>query len=106
MSVVKRGSTEQVTCGCGTVFTARVADRKRGWAKSCSKSCAATKSNRETGKYQKFLTVKSQPKPQQAGPVDLLVNIERILHRRDIVIEDGEDDDYFDPSWDAHKEQF
>lgn len=27
--------------GCGIVFTAKVADRKRGWATHCSKSCAA-----------------------------------------------------------------
>lgn len=26
---------------CGKPFTARVADRKRGWAKTCSKACAA-----------------------------------------------------------------
>jgi endogenous inhibitor of DNA gyrase (YacG/DUF329 family) len=28
---------------CGTDFEARVADRKRGWAKFCSKSCKASK---------------------------------------------------------------
>lgn len=50
-----RGATVEVKCACGTSFTARVADRKRGWAKSCSKSCAAIKSNRETGKYEKHL---------------------------------------------------
>ncbi len=42
-------------CHCGKVFEARTADVKRGWAKSCSKSCAARKSNRETGKYEKHL---------------------------------------------------
>lgn len=26
---------------CGNAFSAKVADRKRGWAKACSKSCAA-----------------------------------------------------------------
>jgi hypothetical protein len=39
------------TCHCGKKFTARKADVDRGWAKCCSKSCAATKSNRETGKF-------------------------------------------------------
>ena len=29
------------TCPCGKTFTARKADIKRGWAKCCSKSCAA-----------------------------------------------------------------
>ena len=38
-----RGKTVEVACKCGTMFTARMADRKRGWAKSCSKSCAAKK---------------------------------------------------------------
>ena len=42
-------------CRCGTKFMAREADVKRGWAKSCSKSCAAKKSNKETGKYMKLL---------------------------------------------------
>lgn len=33
----------EVNCiSCAKPFMARVADRKRGWAKSCSKSCAAT----------------------------------------------------------------
>ncbi len=43
--------TVQVKCACGTMFTARVADRKRGWAKSCSKSCAAIKREKKTGTY-------------------------------------------------------
>jgi len=40
---------------CGVKFTARVADVKRGWAKCCSKSCAALLSNRKTGKWRKHL---------------------------------------------------
>lgn len=34
-----RGSKVEVTCKCGNKFEARVADRKRGWGKYCSKSC-------------------------------------------------------------------
>lgn len=49
-----RGKTVEVKCVCGCVFTARVADRKRGWAKSCSKSCAATRTNKKTGNYQRY----------------------------------------------------
>lgn len=52
---MSRGQTVEVRCACGVTFTARVADRKRGWARSCSKSCAARRSNAQTGKYQKFL---------------------------------------------------
>jgi len=50
-----RGKTVQVKCACGCIFTARIADRKRGWAKSCSKSCAARK---QTGKLKKYLRKK------------------------------------------------
>lgn len=36
------GSTVEVSCKwCECQFTARIADRKRGWAKCCSKACAA-----------------------------------------------------------------
>jgi hypothetical protein len=36
---------------CHTEFTARVADRKRGWAKFCSKSCKAKKQEARTNQY-------------------------------------------------------
>lgn len=52
---MSRGRTVEVKCACGTMFTARVADRNRGWAKSCSKSCAARRSNTQTGKYREYL---------------------------------------------------
>lgn len=38
-----RGSKITLVCHCGTHYQARVADIKRGWAKSCSKRCAAIK---------------------------------------------------------------
>ncbi len=39
-----RGKTCECKCArCGEMFTARVADRKRGWARFCSKSCKAIK---------------------------------------------------------------
>lgn len=38
-----RGATDTFHCKqCGVPFVARVADRKRGWAKFCDKQCAAT----------------------------------------------------------------
>ena len=44
-----RGATVEVKCErCQTPFTARVADRKRGWAKFCSKSCKAIKQEQRT----------------------------------------------------------
>lgn len=36
---------------CGAPFEARVADRKRGWARYCSKSCKAIKQERRTGQH-------------------------------------------------------
>ena len=39
-----RGAKVEVNClACKEKFTARVADRKRGWARYCSKSCKAKK---------------------------------------------------------------
>lgn len=43
-----RGTKQDMKCHCGKEYSARIADLKRGWAKSCSKSCAATR--REYGK--------------------------------------------------------
>ena len=37
------------------MFTARVADRKRGWAKYCSKSCKAKEQESRTGQYEDYL---------------------------------------------------
>ena len=45
-------STAQYKCQCcGDLFTARTADRKRGWARFCSKSCKAVKQEKRTGQY-------------------------------------------------------
>jgi len=40
---------------CKTSFMARVTDRKRGWAKCCSKSCAASLNNIKTGNFKKYI---------------------------------------------------
>lgn len=36
---------------CKSPFIARTADRKRGWAKYCSKSCKARRQERRTGQH-------------------------------------------------------
>lgn len=36
---------------CKKEFQARAADRKRGWARFCSKSCKAKEQERRTGQY-------------------------------------------------------
>ena len=47
-----RGTTKTYACmHCGDLFTARVADRKRGWARYCSKSCKAKRQEARTGQY-------------------------------------------------------
>lgn len=43
---------------CGCEFMARLADRKRGWGKFCSKSCKAIKQERRTGGYARHLSGK------------------------------------------------
>lgn len=45
-----RGAIGQYQCnGCSRTFTARIADRKRGWARFCSKSCKAVVQTKKTG---------------------------------------------------------
>ena len=53
-----RGSKVTVSCAnksCRTEFEARIADRKRGWARYCSKSCKAIAQERRTGQYAEFV---------------------------------------------------
>ena len=40
---------------CKNEFSARVADRKRGWARFCSKSCKAVKQERKNGQHRAYL---------------------------------------------------
>ncbi len=48
-------STGQYKCqGCGGTFTARTADRARGWARFCSKSCKARKQEARTGQHRAY----------------------------------------------------
>lgn len=48
-------STAQYQCQtCGGAFTARTADRARGWARFCSKSCKARKQEARTGQYRAY----------------------------------------------------
>ena len=65
-----RGAMIECKCAvCHEKFMARVADRKRGWAKCCSKSCAAKLSNQKTGKYRKYLAC--QRKMEDYGYEDI-----------------------------------
>jgi len=45
-------STAEYKCkACRMPFTARTADRKRGWARFCSKSCKAVKQTQQGGRH-------------------------------------------------------
>jgi hypothetical protein len=45
-----RGETVEVKCKrCKSPFVARVADRKRGWGRFCSKNCKASEQTARTG---------------------------------------------------------
>lgn len=46
-------ATYKCAC-CGDPFTARKADRARGWARFCSKSCKAKKQEARTGQYRAY----------------------------------------------------
>lgn len=66
---------------CQKEFQARIADRKRGWGKFCSKRCKAIEQEGRTGQYRSY--------------------IGRVLYSRN-----NEDIDYEGPGWDAHKDIF
>lgn len=56
------------TCHCGKKFMAKKADVARGWAKSCSKSCAATKREKKTGNFARFCNlVEKKGRREQYG---------------------------------------
>ena len=51
VSGTETATTIDVKCArCNDVFTAKKADRKRGWGKYCSKSCKAAKQYEKTGR--------------------------------------------------------
>jgi hypothetical protein len=79
-----RGETIQVKClRCRVEFTARVADRKRGWGRYCSKSCKAVKQEQKTGQYSALI--------RSGGPI---TREERDHHEAMASVEAG---------WDGHK---
>lgn len=56
-----RGAKNTYVClRCNILFTARVADRKRGWARFCSKSCKAIRQEQRTGQYANYLNRESE----------------------------------------------
>ena len=76
-------STAVYKCQCGKDFTARTADRKRGWARFCSKRCKAIEQESRTHQYRDFIQRKEYSESQSDAGLDGL--------------EDG---------WDGHKNAF
>ena len=63
----------EVKCKCcGDLFDARLADRKRGWAKFCSKSCKAVKQEAKTHQMSKYISRKTrQGESDYCGPASM-----------------------------------
>ena len=56
---------------CRMPFTARVADRKRGWGQYCSKSCKAIKQTQKTGYAGPGRHGEGESEPFRMSAVDL-----------------------------------
>jgi len=57
------------TCHCGNKFQAKSADVKRGWAKCCSKACAARLREQKTGNYKRFCNLRDMAEKRELeGP--------------------------------------
>lgn len=57
-TTARKPQPKMVTCKCDWCkepFEARAADRKRGWAKFCSKSCKAKKQEKRTGQFRNLV---------------------------------------------------
>lgn len=75
---------QKYTClCCKQPFEARAADRARGWARYCTKSCKAKVQEKRTGQYAAHKS-----------------------RADDDTIYDADMDGFEDASWDAHKEIF
>jgi hypothetical protein len=58
-----------VACArCKKQFSARVADRNRGWGKFCSKSCKAGEQEQRTGQYAEMVHSQKSRKPLFCPP--------------------------------------
>lgn len=97
-----RGATIEVGCAwCKKQFSARVADRNRGWAKFCSKKCKAAEQENRTGQYRSWASRQCAKLDGNSDRKHAYVFDKHVVFT---VIEDDEED--FDPSWDAHKNDF
>ncbi|MBV7482490.1 hypothetical protein [Bordetella sp. BOR01] len=65
------GATATYKCACcGDPFLARTADRKRGWARFCSKSCKARSQEARTGQHRDYLNHGDRDEPMFPSPAE------------------------------------
>lgn len=89
--------TIEVTCKCcPDKFIARVADRKRGWAKFCSKSCAAYW--KSYGKRRGHQSVEMREAALSRNNIERIQRDESRVEPREFVYVNGFG------SWDDHKD--
>jgi hypothetical protein len=87
-------------CHCGVEYTAKSADLARGWALSCSKSCAAIR--RDFGRP-KATRVDGEklPKKTKHGSKRITPDTRVYTNTREILIDlECDDIDEYDGSWD------
>lgn len=90
-------ATIEVQCKwCDQTFIARVADRKRGWAKCCSKPCSA--SFREFGHSKAFHEARN---PNGRRIPNIVRYAGRLLDRHSFSSDDVDDIDISDMDWGA-----
>lgn len=70
-------ATAEYKCACcKQPFIARTADRKRGWARFCSKSCKAVRQERKTGQHASYLARKDGHEGSEFSDAHLFSNEE------------------------------
>ncbi len=71
-------STATYKCAsCGGDFTARTADRARGWARFCSMRCKATKQEACTGQHRAHIARQQDDEPRLFSTAHLFDNCEK-----------------------------
>lgn len=94
-----------LVCFCGSEYSARFADISRGWAKTCSKRCAAVK--RERGRpCARHLCGSAVQWGQKRLRNTLKVKASAKVFNHEKWLEEFDSLDDCDPSWDSHKDSF
>lgn len=93
----------QMLCRCGTVYSAKEADLKRGWGYSCGKSCAAKRRD-FGGKKATRIDGGTPVKQTKRKPCTDRPNDSRRLSPSEAAHREAVD--WEGLGWDAHKDSF